>query len=154
VNLYDVSIAIGGDYYTGAGKSVVAVSDPTTGFVTSNAGIVHNGAAGSEKTDAKFRNDGSLQGSFTYSEQRAGGQVTVNAASVQLLTVVGDTAVLVAPASVNGVSGYTVRAFFVNSAGSGKNDQFGMQVTDAAGNLVPDLTFAPSTLTSGNLQVH
>jgi hypothetical protein len=154
VNVYDVTIAIGGDYYSGAAKSTVAIWDPALGFVTGNVSMLHSGLTGSAKVDAKYKNDGSLQGSFSYSEQRPGGAVTVSATSLQSLSIVGSTAVLVAPATVNGNGNYTVRAFLVNGESSGKNDQFGLQITDANGNIVPDLTFAPASVTNGNIQIH
>jgi hypothetical protein len=154
VNVYDVAITIGGDYYAGSTKSAVAVYDPSLGFVTGNVGILHNGLTGSAKVDVKYKNDGSLQGSFSYNEDRPGGSVTVNATGLHSLSIVGNTAALVASATVNGSGNYTVRAFAVNGGNSGNNDQFGLQVMDANGNVVPDLTFAPATVTKGNVQTH
>jgi hypothetical protein len=154
VNVYSVAVTIGGDYYSGSAKASLAVYDPSLGFVTGNSSILHNGVTGSVSLNVKYKNDGSLQGSFGYSEQRSSGTVTVSASTLQALSIVGNTALLVAPATVNGGGSYQVLATFVNNGNSGKNDQFGLQVTDASGNVVPDLTFAPVTLTSGNIQIH
>ena len=78
----------------------------------------------------------------------------MTATSLQSLAVVGNTAVLQAVVTVNGSGSYKARAFFVNNGGSGKSDQFALQVTDGNGNLVPELTFGPVGLTGGNFQVH
>jgi hypothetical protein len=144
-----VTITIGGDYYTGTGKSTVAVVDPTDA-ISANFRILHNGAEGSVSAHPKYKSNGGLQGDFGYSEPG----VSVDATALQALSVVGDTAVLDALVSVNGVSGYKARAVFTSDGGSGKNDQFSLQVTDGNGNIVPALTFGPVGLTRGNMQVH
>ena len=43
VNVYDVGISVGGNNYIGSGSTVLAVFDPSLGFVTGGGTIVRNG---------------------------------------------------------------------------------------------------------------
>jgi hypothetical protein len=43
VNVYDVTITVGGNYYAGAASSVLAVYDPSLGFTTGGGRIVPHG---------------------------------------------------------------------------------------------------------------
>ena len=48
---------------------------------------------------------------------------------------------------------HTFRATVVDNGEPGRNDQFGLQVTDPSGAIIADLTFDPITLSAGNIQV-
>ena len=67
------------------------------------------------------------------------------------MSIVGNSAVLLGSASVNGLGGYTFQATATDNGTPGKNrDLFGLQVNGS-----PDLevTSAPAAITEGNIQV-
>src|SRR5687767_15726474 len=43
VNVYDVSLTINGNFYQGAGNTVLVVYDPSLGFVAGGGQLIHNG---------------------------------------------------------------------------------------------------------------
>jgi hypothetical protein len=43
VNVYDIAISIGGNHYTGSGGAVLAVYDPSLGFITGGGAIARSG---------------------------------------------------------------------------------------------------------------
>src|SRR6185369_14286175 len=66
VNVYDVTAVIGGSYYQGGNQSVIAVYDPSLGFVSGN-GTVSRTVDGETLTAdfsviLKYKKDGSAQG--------------------------------------------------------------------------------------------
>src|SRR5262249_58409557 len=73
VNIYDVSIGIGGNYYTGSAETCLAVYDPSLGFVTGGGTVVHGGVAANFAFNGKYVKSGQLQGSLFYVEHRASG---------------------------------------------------------------------------------
>ena len=58
VNVYDVNIGVGGSYYTGSADSVLAVYDPSLGFVTGGGTILHNGARANFDVNVKYLKSG------------------------------------------------------------------------------------------------
>ncbi len=65
----------------------------------------------------------------------------------------GNTAVIMGRATLNGVGNYRFRTTAVDNGEPGTNDEFGLQVTNPAGEIITDLTFSPVTLSGGNVQV-
>jgi hypothetical protein len=153
VNVYDVSISIGGNYYTGSGSTVLAVFDPSLGFVTGGGRVIRNGVAANFGFSVKYLKNGSPQGSFAFVEHRSTGDVKLKSNSLQSLSIAGNTGVLLGKASLNDVGNYTFRLTIVDNGEPGSSDQFGLQVTSPNGSIIPDLTFSPITISGGNIQV-
>lgn len=153
VNVYDIAITIGGNFYTGSGNSMVSVYDPSLGFVTGGGTITRSGVLANFGVNAKFLPNNKIQGSFNYVEHRPSGDVKLNADSIQSLSIVNGTAVIVGKASLNGVGNYGFRLTIVDNGEPGTNDQFGLEVSAPNGSPVNDLKFTKLTITSGNIQV-
>jgi len=152
VNVYDVAISIGGNYYTGIADSVLVVYDPSLGFVTGGGIIVHNGVPANFGINVKYLKNGQIQGGMLYIEHRSTGDLILKSNALTGLSIVGNTAVLVSKATLNGAGSYALQATAIDNGQPGTSDQFGLQVTGPSG-TVPDLTFAPVNLAGGNLQV-
>lgn len=142
VNVYNVTVNVGGDHYAGSGSSMISVFDPSLGFVSGSGSA--NGSAFS--TNVKYSKDGVLQASLTF-----GG---LQATSFESMAIVGSEAIVTGKATVNGVAGYSFTARFADNGEPGVNDRVGMSVTDPSGNAVSNLTFAPVKITNGNIQFH
>jgi hypothetical protein len=152
VNVYDVGISVGGNNYTGSGGAVLAVFDPSDGFVTGVGSITRNGRLAAFAFAVRYKN-GKPEGALLYVEHRSNGLVTLTSDDVDILSIVGDTGVFIGKAKVNGVGNHTFRVTAVDNSLLGRNDRFGLQVTAPDGAVIPDLTFDPITLNSGNILV-
>ncbi|HEU0174483.1 MAG TPA: M36 family metallopeptidase [Blastocatellia bacterium] len=153
VNVYDVTISVGGNYYTGSGSDVLAVYDPSLGFVTGGGTISHNGVTANFGFNVKYKRNGAPEGELLYSECSPTGNVKLKSVSMQSLSIVGNTAVFIGKATLNGVGNHKFRVTVVDNGEPGRNDQFGLQVTAPNGAIIPGLTFDPITLRGGNIQV-
>ncbi len=153
VNVYDVGISVGGSYYTGSNGAVLAVYDPSLGFVTGGGTIFHNGVTANFGFNVKYKKNGAPQGELLYMECSPTGSVKLKSTSMQSLSIVGNTGVIIGKATLNGVGNYTFRATVVDNGEPGRNDQFGLRVTAPGGAIIPGLTFDPITLSGGNIQV-
>ncbi len=159
VNVYHITISVGGNYYTGSAESVLAVYDPSLGFTTGGGKVIHNGVLSEFGFNVKYLKNCNMQGQMMFVEHRATGDVTVKSNAMNSLSIVkgtagnGSTAVIVGKATVNGVGNYRFRTTVVDNGEPGTNDKFGLQVTNPAGEAVADLTFSPITLSGGNIQV-
>jgi len=153
VNVYDVGISIGGSYYTGSNSAVLAVYDPSLGFVTGGGTIIRDGVHASFGFNVKYKSNGAPQGELLYIECRPTGMVKLKSTSMQSLSIVGNTGVIISKATLNGVGDHTFRATVVDNGEPGRDDQFGLRVTAPGGVIIPGLTFDPITLSGGNIQV-
>src|SRR5262249_43560069 len=153
VNVYDVTISVGGAYYTGSANTMLVIYDPSLGFVTGGGTIVHNGVRANFGFNIKYQKNGSPQGELLYIECRPTGEVKLKSTSMQSLSIVGNTGVFIGKATLNGVGNHTFRVTVVDNGEPGGNDQFGLRVTAPGGAIIPDLTFNPITLSGGNIQV-
>jgi hypothetical protein len=61
--------------------------------------------------------------------------------------------VFIGKATLNGVGNHTFRVTVLDNGEPGRDDQFGLRVTAPGGAVIPDLTFDPTTLSDGNIQV-
>jgi hypothetical protein len=152
VNVYGVTISVGGNFYTGSGSSALAVFDPSLGSFRGLGTVVHNGRNGTFMFNIKYRRDGTPQGGLIYVERRQTGFVALQTNAVQSLSVIGNTGVIFGKASVNGVGNHTFRATVVDASKSGRGDRFGLQVIAPDGTIVTDLTFDPINLRGGNIR--
>ena len=153
VNVYDVTISLGGNFFTGSADSALAVFDPSLGNVT-GAGtlILPDGNRATFGIQAKFNKGGNVQGGLEFVEHIPGGNdLVVKSNSLESMTIVGNTAVLIGKVTDNGVGNYSFQATGVDSSGAGGTDQFGLQVTAPNGTVV--INFAPIKLAGGNIQV-
>jgi hypothetical protein len=156
VNVYDVTFTVGGNFYTGVSPvTILAVFDPSAGFTTGGGTIVHNSVNANFGFNAKYHNDGSVQGSLDYVEHRSSGDVHIKGTDVLSLSVVGNTAVFVVQVTLNGAAGYTAQVTVTDNGEPGVgHDTFGMQVTAPNNSTVSDLTFSPIVINGGNIQIH
>ena len=148
VNVYDVTYTIGGNYYTGSASGIVAVFDPSLGNVTGGGWIVRDGVRTNFGFNVKYQKNGNAQGQVLVIEHRAGGPMKFKSNNLGTLSIAGDTAILLGKAVIDGVGNYQFRLTATDNGEPGSNDQFGLQVTGDA-----SLTFAPVTLSGGNIQV-
>jgi hypothetical protein len=149
VNVYNVTFTIGGNFYQGSGHSSVIVFDPSQGFVTGGGRVANpnTGALANFGFNVKSNKDGASQGSLTYVEHRASGDLMLKSSSMGPLVTVGNEA-------INGLDNYTFRVIVIDNGEPGTSDRFGLQVFAPGGAPVVDLTFSPATIESGNIQVH
>jgi hypothetical protein len=152
VNVYDVSIRVGGNYYTGSADSVVAVYDPSLGFVTGGGTLVH-GVPAHFGANVKYLKNGQQQGGVMYIEHRATGDLILKSNAVQSLSIVDNTAVILGKATLGGVGNYSFQATLIDNGQPGTNSLFGLQVKDPSGVAVPNLSFSPMNLGGGTIQV-
>jgi len=153
VDVYDVSITIGGTFYQGAGETVLVVYDPSLGFVTGGGKLTHNGVRANFGFNTKYLKNGRIQGSLLYIEHAAAGRIVLKSNAMQSLVVVGNSAVIIGKATLNGVGNYEFRATVVDNGEPGTADRFGLQIRDRNGALVTSLTFAPVVIDGGNIVV-
>ena len=153
VNVYDVTLTINGDFYQGSGTTVLAVYDPSLGFVTGGGSLIHNGYSANVGVNIKYLKSGRAQGSLLYVEHRPEGDVVVKSNAIGSMAIVGNEAKPSGKAALNDVGNYSFIARIIDNGESGVNDLFGLRVTNPGGNLVVDLTFDPLALTGGNLVV-
>jgi hypothetical protein len=150
VNVYDVQITVGGNYYAGSAETVVAVFDPSLGFVTGGGSVrLPDGNSANFAIQAKFLKGNQVQGGMLFIEHQPQSNVVVKSNALSALSIVGNTAVLLGKATDNGVGNYSFTATAVDN--SPATDQFGLQVKNPSGTVV--INFAPVNLTGGNIQV-
>ncbi len=154
VNVYDVTISIGGAFYTGSTHTGMIVFDPSLGFATGGGTLVHGGVGANFGFNFKYRKDDTVQGNLNYVEHRSAGDVTFSADSASSVSIVGNTAIVIGKGSLGAVSNYSFRLIIVDNGEPGRDDQFGLQVTDPSGAVVSGLSFGPVTISGGNLQTH
>lgn len=152
VDVYDVTVAVNG-YYTGSGSTVLAVFDPSLGFVTGGGTIINNGIVANFGINIKYIKNGKPQGSLLYIEHRPDGDVKIKSNALDSLSIVNNTAIILTKATVNGVGNHNIRMTVVDNGEPGSSDQLGLQTTSPSGTNIPDLTFGLTTLRGGNIQV-
>jgi subtilisin family serine protease len=153
VNVYDVTINVGGNYYAGSGSTVLAVFDPSLGNVTGGGTIIRNGVRANFGFNIKYLKNGNAQGQLLYVEHRPEGAVKVKSNAMGTVSVAGDTAIILGKATLGEIGNYSFRATVVDKGEPGTGDQFGLQLTSPAGAQVSDLWFSPVILSGGNVQV-
>jgi hypothetical protein len=151
VNVYDMQWRITGNYYQGKTDSVLAIYDPSLGFVTGGGTVLDNAVPAEFAMNVKYLKSGNIQGGMIYIEHRHSGDVVVKTNSLTSLSVITNTAVLLSKATVNGVGGYAIQATAIDNGTPGvNNDKFGLQVT---GSPNAGIVFSPQLITGGNIQV-
>jgi subtilisin family serine protease len=153
VNVYDVSLTINGNFYTGTGSTVLVVYDPSLGFVAGGARLIHNGFQATVGVNIKYLKNGNAQGSLLYIEHRPTGDVKVKSNAIGTMAIVGSEAIPTGKATLNTIGNYGFIARILDNGEPGLTDQFGLRVTDPGGSIVLDLTFNPITVAGGNFSV-
>ena len=122
VDAYTVQWSIGGNYYQGPTvNTVLAVYDPSLGFVTGSGSVIDNGIPAKFAISVKYLKNGTLTGGVTYIEHRASGDVTVSSTILSSMSLVGTTAIIYGQATVNGVAGYTLQLSVTDNGTPGIN---------------------------------
>ncbi len=152
VNVYNVAISVGGSHYAGAGATAFSVFDPTLGAFKGAGTINHNGRPGIFFFNVRYGRNGAPQGSLLYAERQPGGLVTLKSASIQSMSIVGNTGIIVGTASLNGAGNRAFRAIVVDNGRPTRSDRFGLQVFAPGGAIVPEMTFDPAPLTGGSVK--
>jgi hypothetical protein len=154
VEAYTIEWNVGGNYFQGPQvNSVLAVYDPSLGFVTGGGSVNNNGVAADFAISVKYLKNGTLNGGITYVEHRASGDVNVSTVTLSSMSLVGTTAIIIGQSTVSGMPGYTLQLNVTDNGSPGINrDTFGLQVSGGA--LNPSISFAPSAITAGNIQTH
>lgn len=158
VDVYDVTATIGGSFYRGSNRSVIAVYDPSLGFVTGNGNIMRilNGETfiADFSVNLKYQKNGPALGSFTYVEHRSDANVTFTSSTMGALAIKGSESKVTGTGRLNGIDSYSFVARFIDAGEPGSNDRVGLRITDSGGNVIADLTFDPLKLSAGNIRVH
>lgn len=152
VDVYDVTVTVN-NYYTGNGSTVLAVYDPSLGFVTGGGTIVNNGYVANFGINIKYLKNGKPQGSLLYIEHRPNGEVKIKSNALDSLSIVNNTAIILTKATVNGIGNHNIRMTVVDNGEPGSSDQLGLQTTSPGGANIADLIFGLTTLRGGNIQV-
>lgn len=150
VNAYTVQWSITGGYYQGPQRnSVLAVFDPSLGFVTGGGTVVIDGVPATFSVSVKYNKNGTIGGGgVAMLLHRATGDVRISSTSLASMSIVGTTAVIDGQASVNGSGSFPLRVIVTDHGEPGINrDLFGVQAS-------PTVSSNPVPISGGNIQVH
>lgn len=153
VNVYDVSLTINGNFYQGTGSTVLAVYDPSLGFVAGGGQLIHNGYKAMVGVNIKYLKNGNAQGSLLYIEHRPTGDVVIKSNAIGSMAIVSNEAIPTGKATINGVGNNSFIARIIDNGEPGSTDLFGLRVTNPSGSILVDLTFDPIQLSGGNFSV-
>ncbi len=158
VNVYDVHIEIGGDYYKGAADSVLAIYDPSLGFTTGGGTIVHDGTPANFGFNFKYSPKGQPKGNLLFMDHKLSGDVMLKSNALNSMSIVKNsdgsyTAIILGKATYAGVGNYSFQLTVTDKGEPGTGDQIGLKVKNSSGQVVADVTFTRLTLTGGNIQV-
>jgi hypothetical protein len=166
VNVYELELVIGGNYYTGSGTTAFTVFDPSAGFVSGGGWIINpnTGYRANYGVNVKYLKNGNAQGSLLYVEHRPDGDYKVKSTSLNskggfaILPITGG-----AEADITGKANFGVNDLFtgnysfiarvIDKGTPGTSDQFGLKLIDPIGQIVTSHTFDPVALGGGNNQV-
>jgi hypothetical protein len=164
VNVYDVSVAVGGSYYQGSDDAVLTVFDPSLGGST-GGGHITNPVTGNGAWfgyQANFNKSTGTVGKMLYIETDSAGHQTVLKGNVMatmaITTGTGGgypkTAQITGKATLNGAGNYSYVITGIDGAGTtGDADQYGQRVTSPAGSLVAAQSFGPLPVSGGDVFV-
>jgi hypothetical protein len=154
VNVYDVTIGVGGSHYTGTGRAVVTVVDPSAGETSAAGTVAHDGFTSAFGVEARYRK-GKPRGTFLFVQIDRAARTTasVKSTSISSIAVTGKTAVIQGNASISGIGSGTFRLALVDNAKNGKGDTIALLVTGPSGATVAAESFPVTALSSGNVRV-
>jgi VCBS repeat-containing protein len=165
-NVYEVTLVIGGVYYTGSGTTAFTVYDPSSGFVSGGGWIINpnTGYRANYGVNIKYLKSGAAQGSLLYVEHRPDGDYKLKSTALNakggfaIVPITGGAEADIAGKAnyvVNdvGTGNYSFIARVIDKGTPGTNDQFGLKLIDPLGQVVTGFTFDPASLGGGNNQV-
>ncbi len=154
VNVYDITVTVGG-YYTGTGSSVLAVFDPSLGFVTGGGRVSNPGTGCSANfgISVKYQKNSKPQGSVLYMEHCPTGDSKLKSNALDSMSIVNGTAIILGRATFRDVGNYSFRMTVTDNGEPGSSDLFGLRITAPGGSVVTGYDFAPKTIDGGNIQV-
>jgi hypothetical protein len=166
VNVYDLTVSVGGNFYGGSADRAVTVFDPSQTGVESGGGTVINPNSGNTVSfgfTASLNKSGGTIGKMFYLETDGNGTPVAalkgNVMSTLAVTTTNGsypkTAKITGKATLNGAGNYTYALQGLDAAGgtTPDADQYGLQVTDPGKNGVPSLSFGLQPLLAGNILV-
>jgi hypothetical protein len=161
VNVYDVTITVGGNYYTGSCSSVLAVFDPTLGFTTGGGRVLNPSTGNILQFGFSFKYDKKgFKGQMLVMEHLADGSVTrLKSNSLSSLSIVGNRALVLGKANMLYADGTSLgnlsfRLDATDNGEPGTSDLFGLKTTTPGGASIAAFSIdPPSTILGGNVQV-
>jgi hypothetical protein len=150
VNAYTVQWNITGDYYRAPQvNTVLAVYDPSLGFVTGCGSVMINRVRAEFSVSVKYNKHGTIVGGgVSWVEHRSTGDVRIHSTALTSMAIVGTTAVIDGHASVNGTGAWPLRVTVTDNGTPGiHRDLFGLQAS-------PVISFKPVAIASGNIKVN
>jgi len=136
-----------GPFRSGASEPVY---DPSIENVSAGGALIVNGIDATIAVSAKYNKDGLPQGDVYYTAHKPGGDLTFKSTSLQSVSIVGNTAVILGKATIGNAANYSFQATVAEAA---TGDSFGLQVTDPNGNRVSELSFSPIVLKGGDVHL-
>ena len=165
-NVFEVTLNIGGDYYTGSGTTAFLVYDPSAGFASGGGWIINpnTGYRANYGVNVKYLKNGNAQGSILYIEHRPDGDYKFKSTSLNssggfaIVPITGGAEAQIAGKGNFGLNGvftgnYSFIARVIDKGNPGTNDQFGLKLIAPNGQVMNEFTFNPVTLGGGNNQV-
>jgi hypothetical protein len=103
VNAYALQWEIGGNSYQGTSvRTVMAVYDPSLGFVTGSGTVAKDVVSSDFSINVKYQKEGAISGGgVLWVQHQPSGDVTVAPTVLTAMAIVGNTAVIDGQASVN-----------------------------------------------------
>ena len=165
-NAYEVTLVIGGDYYTGSGTTAFVVFDPSAGFASGGGWIINpnTGYRANYGVNVKYLKNGNAQGSILYVEHRPDGDYKVKSTSLNsaggfaIVPITGGAEAQIAGKAnyvINdvGTGNYSFIVRMIDKGTPGTNDEFALKLINPSGQVVNSFTFNPVLLGGGNNQV-
>jgi hypothetical protein len=163
-NVYEVTLVIGGSYYTGTGTTAFTVFDPSAGFASGGGWIINpnTGYRANYGVNVKYLKNGNAQGSILYIDHRPNGDYKVKSTSLNsnggfaIVPITGGSEAQIAGKANYGLNdvftgNYSFIARVIDKGTTGTNDQFGLRLI--APNGQTEFFFNPQPLGGGNNQV-
>jgi hypothetical protein len=160
INIYQVTVGVGGSYYQGSDDSVLSVYDPLAGG-SNGAGTIATPNTGN-KADfsytAGFLKNGQVQGKFLYIQRDPGGNAVhiLKGNVMSTMAISGNTATVAGKATLDGVGNYSYVISVVDNGNpnpAANPDQYGQRVSDSAASVLADMSFSPVAVGNGNVFV-
>src|SRR5262249_45889689 len=115
VNVYDVSIEVGGDFYQGNAESALVVFDPSLVLTNGGGQITHNGSKANFGFYFNYLNNGRVQGSLLYIEHAAAGNMKLKSNAIESMAIIGNQAIVLGKVNFNGGGNYNFQLIAVDS---------------------------------------
>jgi MBG domain (YGX type)/Bacterial Ig-like domain (group 3)/Chlamydia polymorphic membrane protein (Chlamydia_PMP) repeat len=160
INVYEVAVSVGGNYYQGSDDSVLTVYDPSAGG-SNGAGTITNPKTGNQADisySASSLKNGQVQGKFLYIQRDAAANVlhVLKGNVISTMAISAKTATITGKATLDGVGNYSYILTAIDNGNPNPTtnpDQYGQQISDPSGSPVGSLSFTTVNLSNGNIFV-